>query len=220
MKIDKKHIQDFISYLQLRENVKNQADFSFKIGYKSESALSQALKKEPIGDNLIKKINKVYPEFENWSKDNLYNSSNIIVKDDIISFEEGVPYYDIDFVNGFTSIEEIRHQNPEYYINYLPANKCDAWVNATGHSMKNIINHGDTIAIKQIDKEWFPLGEVYAIVTTNNHRLIKRVTKADNDNYYRLVSENPDKEKYPNQDIPKKNILSIFKVVIALRLIN
>lgn len=220
MEIDKKHIQDFISYLQLKGEVENQADFGLKIGYKSESATSQALAKVPISNTFINKIKKVYPEFEEWDKEGFYESDNVIIKNDVISFEQGVPYYDIDFINGFTSVEEMRHRNPEYLINYLPANQCDIWVNATGDSMQSLIHHGDTIALKQVDKEWFPLGEVYAIVTKNGHRMIKRITKSNKQGFYTLVSENKDKYLYPDQDIPIKQIYSLFKVVTAIKFIN
>lgn len=40
--------------------------------------------------------------------------------------------------------------------------------------MEPEINHGDIIALKKIeDKSFLPLGEVYAIVTTNDMRTIK-----------------------------------------------
>lgn len=147
-------------------------------------------------------------------------SSEKVIKSDIISYKGGVPYYDVDFMNGFTSVEEIRHRNPEYLINYLPANQCDVWVNATGDSMQTLIHHGDTIALKQVDLEWFPLGEVYAIVTKNGHRMIKRITKSSKAGFYTLVSENKDKYLYPDQDIPKKQIYSLFKVVTAIKIVN
>lgn len=139
---------------------------------------------------------------------------------EVINYEKGKPYYNIDFINGFSSVEEISHYQPEYNIYYPPANDCQCWVNATGDSMKGVIDSGDKIAIKQIDKEWFPLGEVYAIITTNGHRMIKKITRSEDKDCYKLVSANPDKDKYPDQDIPKKMIQTLFKVVIAIKFIN
>lgn len=148
------------------------------------------------------------------------SSSNMVDAKEVISYETGVPYYNVDFINGFSSVEEIFHQNPDYKINYPPANHCNIWVNATGDSMKGLIDNGDKIALKLVDKEWFPLGEVYAIVTTNGHRMVKRITRSENADCYKLVSANPDKNEYPDQDIPKRLILSLFKVVTAIKLIN
>lgn len=139
---------------------------------------------------------------------------------DVINYEVGVPYHNVDFINGFTGVEDITHNNPEYYINYPPANHCEFWVNATGESMKGVIDNGDKIALKQVDTEWFPLGEVYAIITTNGHRMVKKIAKSDDKECYKLISANPNKEEYPDQDIPKKMILTLFKVVTAIKFIN
>jgi hypothetical protein len=59
----------------------------------------------------------------------------------------------------------------------------------------------------------FPFGEIYAIVTIDNFRMIKIVTKGENDNYYTLISKPTDKKKdeFPPQQI-KDSILSMFKV--------
>lgn len=144
-----------------------------------------------------------------------------IIADDVVNYKErGVPYYNVDFTNGFMGVIEFNNVKPDYYINYPPANNCDFWINATGQSMQNTINHGDIVAVKEVDLTWFPLGEIYAIVTSNGYRLIKRITKSRDPKCYRLVSENPDKDNYPDQDIPKHYITRLFKVIIATKIIN
>lgn len=144
-----------------------------------------------------------------------------ILADEAINYnEKGVPYYNVDFTNGFMGVIEFNNVKPDYYINYPPANNCDFWINATGQSMQNTINHGDIVAVKEVDLTWFPLGEIYAIVTSNGYRLIKRITKSRDPKCYRLVSENPDKDNYPDQDIPKRYITRLFKVIIATKIIN
>jgi putative phage repressor len=144
-----------------------------------------------------------------------------ILADEAINYnQQGIPYYNVDFTNGFLGIVEIQNIKPDYFINYPPANNCDFWINATGHSMESVINHGDIVAVKQVDVNWFPLGEIYAIVTSNGYRLIKRITKSTDPQCYRLISENKDKEKYPDQDIPKHYITHLFKVIIATKILN
>jgi len=64
--MNKNSIQRFISHLKVTEKVKNQEDFALSIGYKSKSAFSQAISKEPISQETINKINNVYPEFKTW----------------------------------------------------------------------------------------------------------------------------------------------------------
>jgi hypothetical protein len=52
-------------------------------------------------------------------------------------------------------------------------------------------------------KEFFFLGEIYAIVTIDNFRMIKIVTK-ENDNYYTLISKPTDSKKMNFQTNKKK----------------
>ena len=148
------------------------------------------------------------------------SNKDVVEEKDVVSYSKGIPYYNVDFINGFTGVEEITHQNAEYNIDYPPANHCQFWVNATGESMKGIIDNGDKIALRQVDTEWFPLGEVYAIVTTNGHRMVKKIVKSEDKECYKLVSANPNKNEYPDQDIPKHLIHTLFKVVTSIKFIN
>lgn len=66
--VTKKDIQEFIFYKKSTGEVSSQEDFGLKIGYQSKSAFSQALSKSPIPDEVFGKINKVYPEFQDWTK--------------------------------------------------------------------------------------------------------------------------------------------------------
>ena len=80
------------------------------------------------------------------------------------------------------------------------------------------INSGDYIALEEIqDFSWFPLGRIYGVVTKNGFRTIKRISKSENNDSYSLVSSNPDKEEYPDQDIPKNIIRKLFKVVFVIK---
>lgn len=66
--MDKNSIKRFISHLKVLQKVENQKDFALKIGYKSESAFSQAISKTPIPEETLQKIKKLYPELETWEK--------------------------------------------------------------------------------------------------------------------------------------------------------
>lgn len=74
--MNKNSIQRFISHLKVTERVKSQEDFALTIGYKSKSAFSSAISKDPISQETINKINKVYPEFKTWE-------SSVISSDDV-----------------------------------------------------------------------------------------------------------------------------------------
>ena len=215
--------------MKANKYIKTQKELGFKLGFETESAFSQVTTGAvPFSESLYPKLKSLYSFINiDWLRTGdgdmlkeVKESDAVMLSGDVVSYDVGVPYYDIDFVNGFADVIELNSINPEYRINYPPARDCDFWVNATGNSMLGVVNHGDKIALKTVDKEWFPLGEIYAIVTTNGHRMVKRISSSKDPNCYRLISENPNKEEYPDQDIPKHYIQSLFKVVLAIKMIN
>ncbi|WP_255299405.1 helix-turn-helix transcriptional regulator [Bacteroides sp. KFT8] len=134
-----------------------------------------------------------------------------------VNFTIGVPYYNIDFICGFDLVLNDQTTKPEYLIDFRKYNDATCWCNVTGHSMEPEINHGDIIALKKIeDPSFLPLGEVYAIVTTNDMRTIKRLGKGDDKEHYNLIPTNKSPE-YGVQEIPKKMIRTIFQVLGCMK---
>lgn len=134
-----------------------------------------------------------------------------------ISYTKGVPYYNVDFIGGFDLVLNDQTVAPEYLIDFQKYNEATCWCNVTGHSMEPEINHGDIIALKIIeDKSFLPFGEVYAIVTTNDMRTIKRLGPAKTPDCYLLVPTNKSPE-YGVQEIPKDKILYIFQVLGCMK---
>lgn len=134
-----------------------------------------------------------------------------------ISYTTGVPYYNVDFIGGFDIVENDQTVNPEYNIDFQKYNEATCWCNVTGHSMEPEITHGDIIALKRIDDfSFLPLGEVYAIVTTNGMRTIKRLGPSSNPENYTLVPANKSPE-YGVQEIPKKMIRTIYHVLGCMK---
>lgn len=134
-----------------------------------------------------------------------------------ISFTNGVPYYNVDFLGGFDLVMNDLTVNPEYLIDFKKYNEADCWCNVTGHSMEPEITHGDIIAMKRIeDKSFLPFGEVYAIVTTNGMRTIKRLGPSENSSSYSLVPTNKSPE-YGIQELPKKMISIIYQVLGCMK---
>ena len=134
-----------------------------------------------------------------------------------INFTKGVPYYNVDFIGGFDLVLNDQTIKPEYLIDFQKYNAADCWCNVTGHSMEPEINHGDIIALKEIkDKSFLPLGEVYAIVTTNDMRTIKRLGAGKTDDSYTLIPSNKSPE-YSPQQLPARMIRTIFQVLGAVK---
>lgn len=127
----------------------------------------------------------------------------------------GRPYYNVDFKMGFGDMENDQTTKPAYMVDFEPYNKCDLWCNATGDSMHPTISSGDKIAIKEVldPKSCLINGEIYAIVTTNGLRTIKRVK--DNGDTITLI---PDNTKYSEQTISKELILKVYKVMGSVKI--
>lgn len=127
----------------------------------------------------------------------------------------GVPYYNVDFTMGYELLENDQTTRPDYMIDCEPYNKADAWCNARGDSMAPTIANGDVIAIKEIQdpKSCLISGEIYAIVTTNDLRTIKRIK--DNGDTVTLI---PDNKEYPEQTIPKDVIMKVYRVMGSMKM--
>lgn len=134
-----------------------------------------------------------------------------------ISYTKGVPYYNVDFIGGFDIVLNDQTTNPEYLIDFQKYNEATCWCNVSGHSMEPEINNGDIIALKKIeDFSFLPLGEVYAIVTTNGMRTIKRLGPSQNPECYTLVPTNKSPE-YGIQELRKDMIQHIFQVLGCMK---
>ena len=207
----KSRLREFIDYKGLSVQ-----SFELQCGL-SNGAVSK------MGNNTrrstIDKISKTYPELNtNW----LLTGEGGMLLDSIDSvpqksFTNGVPYYNVDFIGGFDIVLNDQTAKPEYLIDFKKYNEATCWCNVTGHSMEPEITHGDIIALKKIeDKSFLPLGEVYAIVTTNGMRTIKRLGPSSDPKCYTLVPTNKSPE-YGIQELPKDMIEHIFQVLGCMK---
>ena len=132
-----------------------------------------------------------------------------------INYEyKGAPYYNVDFIGGFDLVLNDQTINPDYYINFEPYNKPGVvWCNITGHSMEPELSNGDYIALKEMTDpvQYLPYGEIYAIVT-ESYRTVKRIGKAEQKDFIRLIPTNKSPE-YSPQDIPISMIQKVYAVL-------
>ena len=180
----------------------------------------QTGKTKKISPDVAEKILNTYPQYQKtW----LLTGETPVIKDNskeiepVISLNSGTPYYNVDFLGGFDMIFNDQTINPEYYIQFKPYEKATCWCNITGHSMEPEINSGDIIALRRIeDFSFIPYGEIYAIVTKNDMRTIKRIGPSDNPDNYTLIPTNRSPE-YGVQELPKAMILAIFEVMGCMK---
>ena len=133
---------------------------------------------------------------------------------------DGVPYYDVDFLGGFDEMENDQTIVPAYYIDLQPYNKKgNVWYNITGDSMSPRINSGDKICLQPLERgvEDIVYGEIYGIITKSGLRTIKWVVRSDVKNSIRLVPENKEPRYGDYQDFRIDDIIKVFKVLGAVR---
>lgn len=129
---------------------------------------------------------------------------------------QGVPYYDVDFTASFLEVENNQSITPTSYVSHPFFLGCDFVVRASGQSMAKVIKHGDAVGLVKIENwmDFIPMGEIYAIVTSNGFRMIKVISPGQEKDTYTLISKPTDgkKDEFPNQQIKKSLISHIYKV--------
>lgn len=201
---------------------KTASGFAKQIGVTSTQIYDlRSGKTKKISPTIADKIINEYPLISRaW----LLSGDGEMLKNDVdytdkplMSYQHGVPYYNVDFIGGFDLIVNDQTITPEYYIQFKPYNKATCWCNITGHSMEPEINNGDIIALREIkDISFLPYGEIYAIVTRNDMRTVKRIGPSANPDNYTLIPTNKSPE-YGIQELPKDKILRIFEVMGCMK---
>lgn len=212
----------------------NQTHFAALLGESSRGNLSNYLNDvRPLGDALAKqyvlsvhsKLPEVsHPWIDQWLGDLLTGERGSEEDDEgnwariRESPDEGQPYYDIDFLGGYGEfIDNPEDAHPEYFIDFKPYNRKGVfYVNLRGDSMAPEFNGGDLLALRPVEGWWeyLLLGKVYAIVTKQGQRTIKRLRKGTSPESYLLEPINP---SYDTQDIPKDQIAAVFEVLGGIR---
>lgn len=126
------------------------------------------------------------------------------------------PFYDINFELGLDYMYNDTPNIPTSYIQVPGYEKAEFWCRASGESMKPVINNGDIIALREINRwtDFIPMNEVYAITTTNGLRTVKIIKSGDQEDSLRLCAYN---KEYEDQQIKKETITKVYKVVGVLK---
>ena len=187
-----------------------QADVADSLGVSKQYVNGICNGRNVIGKVVAEKLEKYYGLSSAYL---LTGKGSIAIDEDRyeethISETEGVPYYNVDFTLGFDLLENDQTTQPDYYVNFAPYNRCTCWINARGDSMSPTISSGDIVALQRIeDFRYLISGEIYAVVTKNGLRTIKRVN--DMGQEIKLI---PDNKDYAEQMIPKEELLAVFLV--------
>lgn len=208
-------LQEAYGYLRSKGVVHTQKDLAQLMGTTAPN-ISSALKgvESVLTDKFLRRLNKACGSLfnESWL---LSGDGDMLARpnEPRISYDHGVPYFNVDFIGGFDLVLNDQTKNPEYYIDFAEYNNADCWCNVMGHSMEPEISQGDMIALKEL-KDWrtyLPSGEIYGIVTTE-HRTIKKITPSEREGYLRLIPCNPSPE-FVAQEIPVTIVERVYRVL-------
>lgn len=176
----------------------------------SKSYVTQLLtEKKTFGRKAAEKFGNQFGIRPNWL---LTGEGDMLVEQESphVGYDtsKGIPYYNVDFTMGFDLLVNDQTVTPDYYIDFAPFNRCLCWINARGDSMTPTISAGDIVALQRVeDFRYLISGEVYAIVTGNGLRTIKRVN--DKGDSLELI---PDNKQYEPQTIAKQDVVGVFYV--------
>ena len=215
----RRRIDDFIEY----EALVSPTEFANKAGIDPSGLIKMLKGQMKITLATLRKISDAYRVNISWL---VTGEGEMFMKNDIsnegpqdtvpeIGYKDGSPYYDVDFECGFDELMHPGAPNPECLIRMPGYEKATMWCNATGRSMEPEISNGDIIALQWIeDPSFLPFGNVYAIITTNGLRTIKRLGRSEIPGNYNLVPTNPE---YDEQDIPADKIYRVYRVMGSMK---
>jgi len=131
-----------------------------------------------------------------------------------------IPFFDVDFYSGFTKIFNDQTITPSYYF-YLPEfHNAQFAIKNSGKSMSKELGNDDILGLREVP-EWqnyFPQGEIYAVVTTNDLRTIKKVRRDKENKNLVLIPKPLDEDKfdYPDyEEVPISMVTALFQVVAS-----
>ncbi len=164
-------------------------------------------------------IDIVYAKCLNVSPDWLLTGKGNMLKEEetkdvsapVVSYDSkvGQPYYDVDFLGGFSEIYNSRVSLPDHNIIVPGFDRAHLWCNITGHSMEPQISHGDIIALRPCAIDDILYGEIYAVVL-DTIRTIKIIRRGSSKKFLRYVPINPN---FDEQEFEVNRIINVFEVI-------
>lgn len=131
-----------------------------------------------------------------------------------------VPLINSDAVGGMHKMNDINVTDPEYIIKYIPfvdATPDDVCIRVTSDSMIPTCPPGCIVQIREVPnwREYFGYGNLFVIQLKDGRRIIKEVTKYEDNpkDYVLCISHN---KSVPPEELPKSFIVSVWKVIKVL----
>lgn len=147
--------------------------------------------------------------------------SNITSNNEVKHILKETPFYDVDFYSGFKSIFNDQTIQPSFFFYHPDFLKAEFAVKNSGKSMGEVLSGNDIIGLRQIHnwKDYFPQGEIYAVVTSNDLRTVKYVRRDPANEKLVLIPRPKEEDKFlfPEfEEVSIEMVIAIFQVVASL----
>ncbi len=214
----KDRLKEFLSSQKIGRN-RFEEQLGISIGYMSSKATT-------ITSDVIEKTILAYPILNlDWlitgSGEMLKSATPTSVSassDNSISYRL-VPLLNLDAVGGIHSPNAVLgdREYADQLIPFTDAQEGDVALTVSGESMSPTCPPGSRVLIRQIPqwREYFGYGNIFVLLLTDGRRILKEVQKypEDSKNYILCKSHN---DKYPEEELPKNMIASVWKVIKIL----
>jgi len=207
----------------LVDNNLNAPTLATMMGLEKQSVYYQ-LKQERVSDSFkhklsesgfyvfVEKVKHIIPE-----SNSVVNESSPVYNLNSREPLKLIPYYDIDFYGGFEKVFADQKIHPAFFINNPIFFKAEFAVNLSGRSMSGVIPTNAVIGLREI-RDWqvyFPSGEIYAIVTKNDMRTVKKIKWDKSRENLILIPEPAEqfKDDYSIEPLDKNFITNFYEVV-------
>lgn len=227
---ENQRLKSVIGLLKERRYIRNQQDFTERIG-SDKSTVSQIVNgRTPIPNKMFAQIAQAFPmlniDFILTGEGEMLKNDDVetLSGEEMAKISEGiksgrfrlVPLVNIDSVGGIHTDNSI-DLSEQYIIKMMPfadAMHGDVAILQSGNSMYPTIPPGSALLIREVKdwREYFGYGNIFVLLLKDGRRITKEVRRYDEDplNYVWCVSYNPD---VADEELPKSMIRSVWKVV-------
>lgn len=209
-----------ISRIKFLYSIK-QSDIASAINVKSTYLSDMINGRVPVTDSVTERLYELYSDID----DRYQNENQLIVAEPGIEYGASknigvnVPYFDVDFAGGWSSDQMFSNRLPDFFINNPEFDRCDFACNLVGKSVSKIIPDKSIVGFKIIEdwQTYFPQNELYGIITKNDFRTVKLVSKTKDGKFIILkpqpAEEYADRYKDQEEPVPVGFVTRFFQVV-------
>lgn len=195
----------------------SQKEFSEKLGLKQGSYSDVERGRFNVSASILLALNETFKVNPGWIRSGVGEIyTEAVAKIPGNSYKDTPPvesgtikFYDLDATASMTKVFEAGDKYHPREITVPGFNDCELAMNVWGDSMEPDFHSGEIILLKAWTEGFIEYGQVYLIVTKNDHRMLKTLYPGATEETIKCVSKN---EFYPPVEIKTEEIFKIYLV--------